>query len=93
MCFVVVLVGCIGMFDVIIFYDVLELICFKLGKIYYGEFNEDGSLWKDQLIGQIEWFVVELEVVLIEIELLIQILLNWKLGEMVNFWIEEDYEV
>lgn len=47
---------------------------------------------EDQLTGQIERSVVELEAVLTEIELPIQTLLNWKPGETVNLWIEEDHE-
>lgn len=90
--FAVALAGRTGMFDAIIPYDALEPIRPKLGKIHFGEPNEDGSPWKEQLAGQIERSVVELEAVLTEIELPIQTLLNWKPGETVNLWIEEDHE-
>jgi flagellar motor switch protein FliM len=90
--FAAALAGRTGAIEVIIPYDALEPIRPKLGKIHFGEPNEDGSPWKDKLTEQIERSVVELEAVLTEIELPIQTLLNWKPGETVNLWIEEDHE-
>jgi flagellar motor switch protein FliM len=90
--FTAALAGRTGAIDVVIPYDALEPIRPKLGKIHFGEPNEDGNPWKEQLTGQIERSVVELEAVLTEVELPIQTLLNWKPGETVNLWIEEDHE-
>lgn len=90
--FAAALAGRTGAIDVVIPYDALEPIRPKLGKIHFGEPNDDDNPWKDQLTGQIERSVVELEAVLTEIELPIQKLLDWKPGETINLWIEEDHE-
>lgn len=90
--FAAALAGRTGAIELVFPYDALEPIRPKLGKIHFGEPNEDGSPWKDRLSDQIEKSMVELEAVLTEVELPIQTLLNWKPGETVNLWIEEDHE-
>lgn len=88
----VVLAGRTGSVDVVIPYDALEPIRPKLGKIHFGEPSEDGNPWKDQLSGQIERSTVELEAVLTETALPIQTVLNWKPGDTINLWIDDDHE-
>ena len=85
------LAGRTGTIDVVIPYDALEPIRPKLGKIHFGEPNEDGNPWKDQLSGQIERSTVELEAVLTDVALPIQQVMNWKPGATINLWIEEDH--
>ena len=89
--FAAAIAGRTGSIQVILPYDALEPIRPKLGKIHFGEPNEDSNPWKERLTDQIEKSVVELEAVLTEIELPIQTLLNWKPGETVNLWIEDDH--
>lgn len=87
----VVLAGRTGNIDVVIPYDALEPIRPKLGKIHFGEPSEDGNPWKEQLSGQIERSTVELEAVLTEVAVPIQQIMNWKPGETINLWVEEDH--
>lgn len=86
------LAGRTGTIDVVVPYDALEPIRPKLGKIHFGEPSEDGNPWKDQLSGQIERSTVELEAVLTDVAVPIQQIMNWKPGETINLWIEEDHE-
>ncbi len=88
----IVLAGRSGSIDVVIPYDALEPIRPKLGKIHFGEPQEDGNPWKDQLSGQIERATVDLEAVLTEVSVPIQQVMNWTPGETINLWIEEDHE-
>ncbi len=88
----VALAGRNGSIDVVIPYDALETIRPKLGKIHFGEPNEDGNPWKDQLAGQIERSTVELEAVLTTVGVPIQTIMDWKPGDTVNLWIEDDHE-
>lgn len=87
-----VMAGRNGTIDVIIPYDALEPIRPKLGKIHFGEPSDDGNPWAEQLGGQIEKSTVELEAVLTNVQLPISQILNWKPGDTVNLWIEEDHE-
>lgn len=88
----VVLAGHAGSLEVILPYDALEPIRTKLGRIHFGEPNEEGSPWRDQLAGQIERAMVDLEAELVEVRLPIQEIMNWKIGDTVNLWIEEDHD-
>ncbi|WP_271845334.1 flagellar motor switch protein FliM [Cognatishimia sp. SS12] len=88
----IVLAGRTGSIDVVIPYDALEPIRPKLGKIHFGEPSEDGNPWKEQLGGQIERSTVELEAVLTEVKVPIKSVMNWKPGETINLWIDEDHE-
>lgn len=88
----VVLAGRTGNIDVVLPYDALEPIRPKLGKIHFGEPSEDGNPWKEQLSGQIERSTVELEAVLTDVMVPIQQVMNWKPGETINLWVEEDHE-
>lgn len=88
----VVLGGRTGSIDVVIPYDALEPIRPKLGKIHFGEPSEDGNPWKEQLSGQIERSTVELEAVLTSVEIPIQTVMNWKPGDTINLWIDEEHE-
>jgi len=88
----IVLAGRTGTIDVVVPYDALEPIRPKLGKIHFGEPSEDGNPWKDQLTGQIERSTVEMEAVLTEISVPIQTVMNWKPGQTINLWVEEDHE-
>ncbi|MGH1466642.1 MAG: flagellar motor switch protein FliM [Cognatishimia sp.] len=87
----VVLAGRTGSVDVIIPYDALEPIRPKLGKIHFGEPSEDGNPWKEQLSDQIERSTIELEAVLTNIGVPIQSIMDWKPGDTLNLWIEEDH--
>lgn len=88
----VVLAARTGTIDVVVPYDALEPIRPKLGKIHFGEPNEDGNPWKDQLGGQIERSTVELEAVLTDVAVPIQQIMNWKPGATINLWIDDDHE-
>jgi flagellar motor switch protein FliM len=90
--FTVAIAGRTGALEVVIPYDALEPIRPKLGKIHFGEPAEDGNPWKDQLTSQIEKSTVVLEAVLTDIGLPIQTVMNWKPGDTINLWIEEDHE-
>lgn len=87
----VILAGNSGHIEVIIPYDTLESVRPKLSKIHFGEPNEDGNPWKDSLQSQIERSSVQLETVLTEFSLPIQNVLDWKPGDIVNLWIDDDH--
>lgn len=90
--FAVALASHSGILEVILPYDALEPVRPKLAKIHFGEPADEASPWRDQLSGQIERATVELEAVLAEVHLSIQQIMNWKPGDTVNLWIEEDQD-
>ncbi|GAA6199862.1 FliM/FliN family flagellar motor switch protein [Aquicoccus sp. SU-CL01552] len=90
--FAVALASNTGVLEVILPYDALEPVRPKLGKIHFGEPADEASPWRDQLSGQIERATVELEAVLAEVHLSIRQIMNWKSGDTVNLWVEEEQD-
>jgi len=90
--FTVALAANTGVLEIIMPYDALEPVRPKLGKIHFGEPSDEGSPWREQLSGQIERATIELEAVLAEVQLSIQQIMNWRSGDTVNLWIEEEHD-
>ena len=75
--------------EVVIPYDALEPIRPDLGKIYFGDRGDGSNGWKELLTDQIEMAQMDLEVVLNEIEVPIQTIMGWSVGDIVDLCIEE----
>lgn len=90
--FTVALAANTGVLEIILPYDALESVRPKLGKIHFGEPSDEASPWREQLSGQIERATIELEAVLAEVQLSIQQIMNWRTGDTVNLWIEEEHD-
>lgn len=88
----VALAGHVGNLDVLIPYDALEPIRPLLGKVYFGDRGEDQSPWQGLLSHQIERANVDIEVVLAEEVLPIQRIMSWKVGDAIQFGIQEGEE-
>jgi flagellar motor switch protein FliM len=88
----VAMAGHTGEMDVILPYDALEPIRGVLGKIHFGERNDGGSVWRDQLSSQIERAHLELEAVFAEIEVPIQTIMDWSKGTTIDLFVEDGHE-
>ncbi len=90
--FAINMAGRTGALEVILPYDALEPVRAKLGKIHFGEPSDEGNPWREQLSDQIGRSTVELEAVLAEVPLSIRDIMKWKIGDVVNLWIEEEHD-
>lgn len=90
--FSVAMMGHAGVLEVLLPYHALEPIRPLLGKVHFGERNDGNTAWHDQLSAQIERSQMKLEAVFAEVPVPIQTILNWKRGDTLPLFVEEDHE-
>jgi flagellar motor switch protein FliM len=93
MVFEVIQVGKTGTIQIVIPYEMLDPLRSKLGRIHFGEQNdESNSTWQVSITGQIERAEIEVEVELTTIALSIQHAMNWQVGDKLDLGIKDDHE-
>lgn len=90
--FSLVQAGQVGDLQVVIPYEMLEPIRPKLNRVHFGERNDESShTWQIALTEQIERANVELEAELTQITLPLHEIMNWRTGDRINLWIDENH--
>ncbi|WP_372886153.1 flagellar motor switch protein FliM [Shimia sp.] len=90
--FTVAMMGHTGVLELLLPYHALEPIRARLGKVHFGERSDGSGLWHDQLSAQLARSQMKLEAVFAEVSVPIETILNWKRGDTLNLFVEEDHE-